>query len=87
LTESLLTEFSTPHPRHATLTPSARLVEIAGSASLLVNDGWRLQSVGEDDVWVHGTHIQVVDDGVLQAIGAITQSFQLFYDVAAHLRE
>eukprot|EP00965_Chrysotila_dentata_P043865 1458075-Pleurochrysis_carterae.AAC.1 len=30
------------------------------------DDGRRLQPVGEDDVWVHGANVQVVDDRLLR---------------------
>ena len=44
-----------------------------------------LQSVGEDDVGVHGTHVQVVDDGILQAVGTVPQHGQFIHNVTAHL--
>ena len=44
-----------------------------------------LQSVGEDDVGVHGTHVQVVDDGILQAVGTVPQHGQFVHNVTAHL--
>ena len=44
-----------------------------------------LQSVGEDDVGIHGPHVQVVDDGVLQTVGAVPKHGQLVHNVTAHL--
>jgi hypothetical protein len=48
----------------------ARLVEIAGCTVLVVYDGRRLESVGEDDVGVHGRHVQMIDQGGLLSGGA-----------------
>ena len=45
-----------------------------------------LQSVGEDDVGVHGPHIQVIDDGVLQAVGTVPQHGQLLHNVLTNLQ-
>ena len=44
-----------------------------------------LQSDGENDVGVHGPHIQMVDDGILQAVGTVPQHGQFVHNVTAHL--
>jgi hypothetical protein len=40
-------------------------VEDTTGADLLIDYGGRLKSVGEDDIWVHGCHIYVVDKWLL----------------------
>ena len=44
-----------------------RAVEHAGSAVTGADHGRGLQSVGEDDVGVHGRHVQMINDGELLA--------------------
>lgn len=41
--------------------------------------------VGEDDVWVHGSHIQVVDQGALFSVGHVPQRLQLCLDLIPYL--
>ena len=40
--------------------------------------------VGENDVWVHGGHIQVVDQGALLSIRDIPEGLQLCFDFIPH---
>ena len=47
--------------------------------------GGVLAPVGEDDVGVHGSHIQVVDEGALLSVGHIPQRLQLCLDLIAYL--
>ena len=50
------------HPLHL---PKAGLpwpVEITGSTVFICHNGWRLQPVGQNDVGVHGSHIQMIDE-------------------------
>ena len=44
-----------------------------------------LAPVGEDDVWIHGSHIQVVDQRALFSVGHIPQRLQLCLDFVSHL--
>ena len=60
-------------------------VEVAGRAVALVHNRIRLQPIGQDDVGVHGGHVQVVDDGRLQPARAVAQLGQLGDDLVAHL--
>lgn len=53
------------HPLHLPEAVLARPVEVTGGAVLIRDNGRGLEAVGEDDVWVHGRNIQVVDQGSL----------------------
>ena len=44
-----------------------------------------LQPVGEDDVGVHGGHVQMVDEGALYAVGDLLQRHQLGLDLLTQL--
>ena len=44
-----------------------------------------LAPVGEDDVWVHCSHIQVVDQGALFSVGHVPQRLQLCLDPIPYL--
>ena len=44
-----------------------------------------LQAVGEDDVGVHGRHVQMVDEGALNAVGHLLQRHQLGLDLLTQL--
>ncbi len=56
------------HPLQLPQTVLPRAVELARGAVLVVHDGRGLQAVGEDDVGVHGRHVEVVDErGLLPA--------------------
>lgn len=48
-------------------------IEVAGGTLGLGHDGHGLQSIGEDDVGVHGSHVQVVDERVHLRGGAVDQ--------------
>ena len=52
---------------------------------MLIRSHTHLQPVGEDDVGVHGPHVQMVDHGVLQPVGTLLQRQQLPNDVITHL--
>ena len=67
--------FCATHPLHLTQARFARLVEITGSAVLVSYDGWWLKSVGQDDVGIHGCHIQVIDEGGLLSVCEVTKCF------------
>ena len=45
-----------------------------------------LQPVCEDDVRVHGSHIQMVYNRILQSVGTVSQHRQSFNDVRTHLQ-
>ena len=64
----------------------AGLVEVARRAHALVDNGARLEAIGEYDVRVHGAHVQVVQNRRLQAIRTVAQVRQLL-DLVAHLVE
>lgn len=81
-----LTKIASPFPVHLPLTVGTRFIEIAGSTCHLIDHRRRLQSVGEDDVWVHGSNIQMVNEGLLNAIWLVFQRPQLVFDVTANLK-
>lgn len=54
-------ELTLPLPVEGALAVIRLLVEDAAGADLLVHDRHWLQTVGKDDVWVHGCYIDVVD--------------------------
>ena len=55
----------------------AGLVEVARRAHALVDNGARLEAIGEYDVRVHGAHVQVVQNRRLQAIRRRLDSFSM----------
>ena len=80
-----LTEVSPPLPVHVSLAGCPGAVEVARGTCGLVHDGRGLEPIGQDDVGVHGPHVQVVDHGVLQAVRHGLQIQQLLGDVRADL--
>ena len=40
-----------------------------------------LESVGKDDVWVHGGDVEMVDERAFKSIRIIPQSNQLLFDL------
>lgn len=44
-----------------------------------------LAPVGEDDVWIHGSNIQVIDQGALFSVGHVPQRLQLCLDLIPYL--
>jgi hypothetical protein len=55
-------------------------VEDTTGADLLIDYGGRLKSVREDDVWVHGCHIYVVDKRLLFVEGTSLFDELEFFD-------
>lgn len=45
-----------------------------------------LQAVGEDDVGVHGRHVQMVDEWTLDPVGDLLQREELLLDLVTHLQ-
>lgn len=52
-----------PDSLHPTLEVVAGIFEVAGGARGIIDDGRWLDAVGEDDVGVHGSDVDVVDVG------------------------
>jgi len=73
-----------PRPLHLALALGARLVEVARRAVTLVHDGVRLQAIGEDNIRVHGSHVQMIQDRRLQPVRAVPEPRQLLYDLVTH---
>ena len=44
-----------------------------------------LQAVGKNDIWVHGTHIQMVDEGAFNPVWNLLQGSQLLFYFVTHL--
>ncbi len=57
-------DLSSPLPVQFTLTLVRLLIENAAGTNFLANDSSWLESIGEDDIRVHGPHINVVDQGL-----------------------
>jgi hypothetical protein len=62
---------SLPLPLKMSLALVLLLIEDAPSTDLLIDDSYRLESVGKNDVWVHSCHVHVIyqwlcfEDGAL----------------------
>ena len=52
---------------------------------ILVFKSCYLESVGKDNVRVHGTHIKMVDQRVLQSCRCVSQTCQLVFDLGTNL--
>mmetsp|Transcript_45059 Transcript_45059/g.73440 ORF Transcript_45059/g.73440 Transcript_45059/m.73440 type:complete len:1173 (-) Transcript_45059:33-3551(-) len=74
-----------PHPLHPPLAVVLGAVVHAGRALLLVHHRGRLQAVGEDDVGVHGPHVQMVNQRPLLAVRVVPQVTQLAEDIVPDL--
>jgi hypothetical protein len=71
---------STPYPQHLALAVIPRLIEVASCARGVVDYGRGLKAVREDDIWVHGRDIDVVDQWFFHALWFVTKLFELFND-------
>ena len=74
-----------PLPRHHLLAPVAVVVVRTRRADAPVGDRRGLQPVGENDVRVHGAHIQVVYHGRLMAVRTVAQHLQHVDDLLPDL--
>lgn len=71
---------ASPRPHHGPLALVLGLVEVTRGAVTLAYHGAWLQSVGEDDVGVHGPHVQVVDQRSLLAVWTVSQHLQSLHN-------
>ena len=74
-----------PLPRHVALAVVLQTIEVARRTVLLRHDGAGLQAVGEDDVGVHGSYIQMQDLWILLALRRVSQHLQRRYDLLLDL--
>ena len=84
---SELTEIPSPYPLHLPLTCCSWFVEVTRSTVCLVHDGWRLETIGQDDVRVHGANVEMVDHGILISSRIVSQDGQLVYNSLTDLCE
>ena len=77
-------QLSAPGPLHDALTVVADVIVGTGGTLFPCAHGGGLEPVREDDVGVHGAHVEMIDDRSLGACGSITQHFQLINDLLAH---
>ena len=66
-------ELTAPRPVHLAATFHFRVVEVAARAVLLRHHRRRLQPVCENDVRIHGGHVQVINVRLLLALGGSLQ--------------
>ena len=86
-TTTTLTEIPSPYPLHLPLTCCSWFVEVTCSAVCLVHDGWRLETIGQDDVRVHGPNVKMVDHGILVSSRIVPKDGQLVYNSLTDLGE
>jgi hypothetical protein len=71
---------------HVPLALVLIFVEDATSTNLLAHDGSRLKTIGQDDVWVHSGHINVIDQGFsLIDRALLSDELELRNDLLLHL--
>lgn len=59
--------------------------DLAGGTRSWYRSMSHLKAVCQNDVWVHGSHIQVVDKGTLDSVGNIFQGGELRLNLITHL--
>jgi hypothetical protein len=76
---------ATPDPIHSALAVIFCLIEIARGTRGVVHNGTWLQTIRQDDIGIHGTDIEVVDIGLLNALGPIAEHFQFLNNLTTNL--
>ena len=77
-------DLSAPHPFEGAFAVRFGLIVHTSCARLLSHDRRRLQPIGEDDVRVHGAHVQVIDHGLLRTRWVVAKSLELLSNGGAH---
>ena len=72
-------DLPSPLPLKVPFTIILRGIEKASRTDPVINNGYWLQPVGQDNVWVHSSNVQMVDEWlsvVLGWMGDVSQIFQ-----------
>jgi hypothetical protein len=72
-------------PVHATLASILFLIEIAGGTRGIVHNGTWLKAIRQDNVGIHGTHVQMINVGPFHTFGPVAKHLQLFDNLTANL--
>ena len=70
---------------HLSFAIVAFLIVFAGGTGGVVDNGGGLETIGEDDVGVHCSDVNVVDVGCFHAARSVTEKLQLFNNFSSDL--